>query len=248
MAQKGLYRAGGQSKIRIVTSLTAGKKSGDTIAQLVASLREQVANQQIRPGDKLPPERALAAEFKVNRATLRMALSALEVMGVVVRRVGDGTYLSSDSERMLQAPMDFLILVDDITAVDLLQARLMLEPELAARAAERATLFQLNELKAALQKMGDSGTDLEHLAEADIAFHEGIARASGNRTVYRMFSVINRAMHRLLSVTLHSEPLARKVRVHNGILDAIHRREPELARERMRAHLMETLTFIEGKH
>jgi len=217
---------------------------GDLTNRLIASLKAMVANGSIQPGGRLPPERTLAAQYGVNRTSLRMALTALEVMGVLVRRVGDGTYLSTDNGAILQTPLDFLILVDEISPQDLMEARLILEPELAARAAERATLQHLSEMRAALRVMEEPGADLKHLAEADIAFHAAVARASGNRTFYRMFSVINRAMQRLLSLTLRSEPLSQKVKVHTGICDAIDRRDPDLARQLMRTHLEETLAFV----
>ena len=65
----------------------------------------------LHPGSKLPPERELAKQFGVNRASIRQALKALDVMGIVHQRVGDGTYLTNDASTTLRAPLDFLILV-----------------------------------------------------------------------------------------------------------------------------------------
>ena len=71
-----------------------------------------IAQGDLHPGAKLPPERDLAKRFGVNRASVRQALKALEVMGVVRQRVGDGTYLTEDALSTLSAPLDFLLLVD----------------------------------------------------------------------------------------------------------------------------------------
>src|SRR6202522_448051 len=98
----------------------------------------------------------MAKEFGANRASVRQALKVLEMMGVLSQRVGDGTYLSESAETILNEPIDFLVLLDDLSHHELFETRLIVEPELAARAAERATAEDLLALRAAVTEMQNS--------------------------------------------------------------------------------------------
>src|SRR5712692_3493847 len=93
-------------------------------AQLIASIKKLISNGSVVPGSRFPPERKLAKEFGVNRASLRQALKVLEIMGVLTQRVGDGTYLSASAETILKEPLDFLILLDDLSHQDRKSTRL----------------------------------------------------------------------------------------------------------------------------
>src|SRR5512144_952948 len=119
----------------------AGPGSADSgqgiTTQLIARLKALISEGVLLPGCKLPPERELAPAFGVSRSSLRHALKALEIMGVLTQRVGDGTYLTSSAAGILSEPLEFLVVLDDISLFDLLETRLIVEPELAARAADR---------------------------------------------------------------------------------------------------------------
>src|SRR5580704_1999223 len=128
-------------------------------AKLISRIKSLIATGAIAPGSKFPPERELAKEFGVNRASLRQALKVLEIMGVLTQRVGDGTYLSASAETILKEPLDFLILLDDLSHHELFETRLIVEPELAARAAERATVEDLAGLRQAIMAMERSRTN-----------------------------------------------------------------------------------------
>src|SRR5947209_6242188 len=158
-------------------------KEKDLTHTLVAGLKEIISSGELQPGSKLPPERELAKRFGVNRASIRQALKALDVMGIVHQRVGDGTYLTHDASTTLRAPLDFLILVDGVSIQELFEARRIVEPELAARAAKRRSEKDLEALGSALEamKIALENDDVEELAENDLRFHEVIWEASGNR-------------------------------------------------------------------
>src|SRR5216683_4796518 len=125
-------------------------------AQLISRIKKLISDGSVVPGSRFPPERKLAKEFGVNRASLRQALKVLEIMGVLTQRVGDGTYLSASAETILKEPLDFLILLDDLSHHELFETRLIVEPELAARAAERATVEDLATLRRAITAMEQS--------------------------------------------------------------------------------------------
>src|SRR5688572_3824884 len=77
--------------------------------QLVESMKSWVLQGALAPGERLPPERELAALFKVSRSSLRQALKTLEVMGVLEARQGSGTYLTESAETILKQPTDLLV-------------------------------------------------------------------------------------------------------------------------------------------
>lgn len=195
-------------------------------------------------GSRLPPERQLAEHFGVHRSSLRQALKALETMGVVTQRVGDGTYMTSDAASILSAPIEFMIIVDGISFAELMEARLIVEPELAARAAERATANDLIDLRAALDAMKASRHDLTVRVQHDLTFHETIARASANRVCQRMFSAIHKATNKGMALTTSVDDFKVTIRFHEAIYKAIWRREPEQARRHMIEHLLNTKSLI----
>ncbi len=222
----------------------AGQNEPDLTGRLIASFKAMLSAGNFVPGARLPPERELSKVLGVNRTSLRHALTALETMGVVTRRVGDGTYFTKDAATILSAPLDFLILVDGIPFRDLIEARMIVEPELAARAAERATSDDLAGLRKALQEMQASGPDRVRLAQADVAFHEAVFRASGNRTCLHMFSALHRALITGIARTSVFDDASETLGYHKAIYQAIYRRQPEQARRQMRDHLKATERMV----
>lgn len=230
----------------MVASLqTRLKQPADTrvTAKLIAKIKRLISTGAIEPGAKFPPERELAKEFGVNRASLRQALKVLEIMGVLTQRVGDGTYLSASAESILKEPLDFLILLDDLTHHELMETRMIVEPELAARAAERATTEDLVGLRRAIAAMENCRTNQERL-EADLAFHQCIFRASGNRICHLLFNVIHRSVLTSMSQLSTRVPLDRPLTFHKRIYAAIQQRNPEDARSQMLEHLTDTKALL----
>src|SRR5260370_41931241 len=108
-------------------------------------------------------------------------MKRVDMMGVWWQRVGDGTYLNPNGSAILTEPMEFLVLMDGISPHELYEARLVVEPELAARAAKRATAEDVSALRDALKGMELKPHNMFHFIELDVSFHEGVARASTNR-------------------------------------------------------------------
>lgn len=195
------------------------------------------------PGSKFPPERELAKEFGVNRASLRQALKVLEIMGVITQRVGDGTYLSATAESLLNEPMEFLILLDDLSHHELFETRMIVEPELAARAAERATVEDLAGLRQALMAMERSRTNQARL-ESDIAFHECIFRASGNRICHLLFRIIHRTVLTSMAQLAPRVSIQKPLSFHKKIYAAIRDRNAEEARRTMFEHITDAKDLL----
>jgi len=212
-------------------------------ARLISSIKAMIAGGELAPGAKLPPERDLARDFGVNRASVRQALKVLEIMGVLSQRVGDGTYLSSSAETILNEPLDFLVLLDDLSQHELFETRLLIEPELTARAAERATAEDFAALRNAIHAMERSKTGRDRL-NADLAFHEAIFRASGNRICHLLFKGIHRSLLLSMDKLSGRVPLDRPLGFHRRIYTAIRNRNPEAAKNAMREHLIDARALL----
>ncbi|HEX4155039.1 MAG TPA: FadR/GntR family transcriptional regulator [Acidobacteriaceae bacterium] len=224
---------------------TAVRSKADSrvTAKLISRIKGMIASGEIAPGAKFPPERELAKEFGVNRASLRQALKVMEIMGVLSQRVGDGTYLSATAESILNEPIDFLILLDDLSQHELFETRLMVEPELAARAAERATAEDMSALRNAIFSMERSRTAKDRL-DADMSFHEAVFRASGNRICHLLFKSIHRTL--LTSMTQLSDRVSmdQPLKFHREIYSAIREGRAQEARQAMMEHINDARSLL----
>ena len=160
----------------------------DAYAALVAKLAT------IAPdfGDRLPAERKLADIIGCSRATLRAALDQLERQGEIWRGVGQGTFRGSRPNHM---PVRDTLLIDGATPVDLMSARMVLEPSVAAAAARNATDTDIRFLEARVEQ-GRTGTDRTACEQADDAFHTGIAKVAGNPVLIGLMSYLSGARRR----------------------------------------------------
>jgi GntR family transcriptional repressor for pyruvate dehydrogenase complex len=215
-------------------------------AKLISQIKEMIASGTISPGGKFPPERELAKTFCVNRTSVRQVLKVLEMMGVLAQRVGDGTYLSTSADTILNEPLDFLVLIDDLSHHELFETRLIVEPELTARAAERATSEDINALRSAIADMKSSKSVKERLI-ADLAFHDAIFHASGNRICQLLFKRIHRAVLNSMSQLSNRVAIERPLMYHQRIYAAIRERDVEGARKAMHEHIVDARSLLSGQ-
>jgi GntR family transcriptional repressor for pyruvate dehydrogenase complex len=208
----------------------------DVTARLLATFKQLISEGTLVPGARLPAEREMASNLRVSRGSLRQVLKMLEIMGVVSQRVGDGTYLNAAAHSMLAEPMEFLILLDGISFEELMDARLIVEPELAARAASRASREQVTALRDSLDRMGNS-TGHTEVVEDDLQFHRTIFQMADNRVCSLMFSIVHESLRKLMEITSQMVDLEHTLRLHQRIYNAIKKGDPSEARARMFAHL-----------
>jgi GntR family transcriptional repressor for pyruvate dehydrogenase complex len=215
----------------------------DVTARLLATFKQLISEGALVPGARLPAEREMANNLRVSRGSLRQVLKMLEIMGVVSQRVGDGTYLNAAAHSMLAEPMEFLILLDGITFEELMDARLIVEPELAARAATRASPEQVSALRGSLDRMGNSA-DHGEVVEDDLRFHRTIFLMAENRVCSLMFSIVHESLHKLMEITSQMVDLEHTLRLHQRIYNAIKKGDPGEARARMFAHLTDARELL----
>jgi GntR family transcriptional regulator, transcriptional repressor for pyruvate dehydrogenase complex len=226
-----------------ISKAPESSKDDRVTAKLISQIKQMIASGVILPGTKFAPERELAKQFGVNRASVRQVLKVLEMMGVLTQKVGDGTYLSTSAETILNEPLDFLVLLDDLSHHELFETRLIVEPELTARAAERATTEDLNALRNSIAAMQKSKTTRERL-NADMAFHDAIFRASGNRICHLLFKQIHRTVLYSMSQLSNRVALERPLMYHQKIYAAIKARDSDAARQTMRDHILDARSLL----
>ena len=207
-------------------------------------LYEQVADQistwitenGLRPGDRLPPERELAQRLGVSRATLSQALVALEVIGVVVVRHGDGTVLT---ERARTGPVIEAIRAHADRLPEIIEARDALESKLAALAASRRTDADLAAIRAALEEMERDIDAGGRGVEADELFHGAITAAARSELLTQMMAAIHDLIRetRLESLSQPGRP-RESLAGHRRVADAIVAGDPEAAAQAMHEHVM----------
>ncbi len=214
-------------------------KNSHLTSKLVDNVRQMIADGNLQPGGRIPAERDLARHLGVDRSSLRQALKALAVMGVIHQQVGLGTHLTRDASALLNVPLDFLLLVDGITFAELFEARRIFEPELAARAARRHNPRELVQMENSLIQMrqhAESGS-LAKVAACDRRFHRLTWKMAGNRICLRMLEPLHRIMTNSFAVTWSVTDYTQAIASHAGILDAIRAGDPDAARLSMSQHL-----------
>lgn len=206
--------------------------------EIISELLSLIRQRQLQAGDKLPPERELAGMLGVSRPSLREALRALSAMKVLEMRQGDGTYVSSLDPHELVEHLDFVFSLDDSTFLQLLQARQIVEPGLAALAARRITDEQLEELEAYLKTSRENIADSRAFLETDRALHELITEAAGNPLLTRFMASISQLSRASRSRTV-AIPGVREhtLAAHERIVSALQARDPAEARQAMLDHL-----------
>jgi DNA-binding FadR family transcriptional regulator len=209
-----------------------GERSYQRLALEIVALIEKG---EVRIGERLPSERTLAERFNVSRPAVREAIIALEIRGIVEVRGGSGIYVCGIKPSQFlkdAAPGPF----------ELLGARFVIEPEIAAMAAIRGTDANLDQISAALVELKHTLHDKRANEAADRKFHVAIAEATGNSVlVHLMTSVWDRvrgAMWLKLEEHFHTPELREQsMRDHQRIFAALVARDPDEARAAMRAHI-----------
>lgn len=182
------------------------RNSGNSIncEKIVDYIETEIIQGRLRKGDKLPTERKMAEEMEVSRASVREAIKALEVMGIVKSIQGSGNYITDDPDSTVNRPLCALFALNDGTLDNLLQLRIMLEAEACKDIVKNASDDDI----AAIAKLASYDYDtlpIDEQAVCDSAFHRGIVQMSRNTLVKYLYTTLSRLMDasrvRVLSAT-----------------------------------------------
>ena len=208
--------------------------------QVVEHVRSLISSGEVKPGDRLPPERELARKLKISRSSLRAGIGFLSAMGVLKSRHGAGTFVSSGPPALDSSSLSVLGALHGFLPWQMFEARLVLEANVAALAAERATDEHIAELAEEVAEMYAALDDPQEYLIHDVRFHRTIARASGNPILGALMETITANLYDNRRLTAgHSQSLKESAETHREIFRAIRSRNPIQARRTMEQHLNE---------
>ena len=212
-------------------------KHGRGVGAISAYLRRAIETGAYSDGDRLPPERQLAVTFDAARSTVRRALDQLEKAGLISRRLGSGTFVGTPG--VTGHAVD---LADQISPLQLIEARLAVEPFTTRLATLNATRRNLDDMEVVLARAEASINDKDTFSRWDGEFHLLIARASSNPLLLNLYRQINQ-------VRLHAQWDAMKEMIltpdvivaynqqHRSIYQALNQRDAQLAQALINEHL-----------
>lgn len=210
--------------------------------EIVEQIKKFIADGQLQPGDKLLSERDLAEKLQVSRPSVREALTALEMMGLVEIRAGEGTFLKQFTPGEIIEPLSLIFLMGRDRYEEILEVRLALEVTSARLAAQRRTEKELAGMEEALRQMQSDIVDENLGEEADWLFHHNIYLATYNSLLLRLMETVTDSIRENLRenrTRLFKTPGTpeRLLREHYTIYQAIKERKSEAAGDLMFRHL-----------
>ncbi len=215
--------------------------------QVATQIRHLISAGEIGAGHRLPAEKELARQLGVSRPTVREAMIALEIAGLIEVRTGSGIYVSRPVE---SKPV---VLDSGPGPFELLSARLLIEGEIAAEVAIRATAEDLVEIRHAALQMEQITEEGGNYARADQVFHVRIAAATGNSVLAGLVdtlwgSMFNQMFNKLREHEEQTpEAKAKNLRDHRAIVDALATRDALGSRTAMRQHLLRVQAALSGE-
>lgn len=211
---------------------------------LAAQLEARILDGRLRPGDRLPAERALAQELGVSRPMLREAILKLASKGLVATRRGSGTVVTDRLEAAFADPWQQMLSGHPMLQGDLLEFRHMLEAQAAAFAAERATGEDLARIREAVRRLDAAYAtdDVSRCVDEDVKFHQAIAVAAHNVVIEHLIASLFRVIHGHVTgnlAHLHARPHQwnRLLAQHHAIADAVRRHDPAAAARAAQDHI-----------
>lgn len=205
---------------------------------ILLQIHEIMQRENLRPGDKLPSERDLSEKLGAGRSSVREALRALELLGLIETRRGEGTFLRNYRHNRLIDILGYFILRDSKTKKDLVEMRKILELEAVRLACRRATPKHFEEMERILAVAWERVERGEIPTEEDYQFHRVICRSSRNSVLHRIWAPLVEYSESVRNRSLSREGRARvALEEHREIMLSIREGEEEKAVAHMRAHL-----------
>jgi GntR family transcriptional repressor for pyruvate dehydrogenase complex len=216
--------------------------------QIVQQIEESILHGDLKPGDQLPAERELAQRFGVSRTAVREAVKALREKGLVEAYSGRGTFITDGTSQAVRQSLDLMAKIGQPEgSTHLAEVRAILEPEIAALAATRAQESDLATMREAFAVMESAGQNPDAFIEADLDFHLALAEAAANPLILSLIdSIVGLLREQRMRIFNVEGGPERGQAHHKRILEAMERRDPEMARAAMRAHLEQVRQDSQG--
>ena len=212
--------------------------------KVVDQILELIRAGKFQPGDKLPAERVMAQQMGISRPAVREAIAALEIVGILETRPGQGTFITSADFNGLKSQA-YSMLLNERSPFEILEVRKVIESYAAAEAANNAAPEQIAEIGMAVQSLNDSAVKNQEWNEvADRQFHLAVVNAAGNSVLTDLISILLDMSQQRVWAKLkelgHLVPgsLEKNVADHRQIYEAIRARDPEAARNEVLKHFV----------
>jgi len=207
--------------------------------QIIDQLISMIADGKLKAGDKLPPEQVLMRQFGVGRSSLREAVGALSLIGLISVRPGLGTQVSVSASDFLAKPLRWgMLMMWRDKLHELVEARIVIEQAMVGMAAERATEEDIAEIRNCLDLLKTAKKGGKKAIQADLSFHHALAKASHNPMLTRFLAELRQPvrswMEQKASIVGGYHMV---VEQHEAILRAVEAHDPERARLAMQEHL-----------
>lgn len=226
----------GESDIRPIAKTGASDLLVEQILGFVKAGR-------LKPGDRLPSERDLAERFGVSRPTVREAMRALSVLGILEIRHGGGAFVTALQATDLLKPLNFFLSLSEVSIEKLYEARTFIEGEICALAATRSDDALCDELEAMIGEQVAVMDKVDAYLAIDSRFHERLAEVSGNPFLARAaqsLNVLGIEFRRASAETGNAQ--SRSIEDHRSILKALRDSDAGAARAAMQAHMQQVYT------
>lgn len=224
-------------KIGALGALAADRQNLDE--QIAEMIQQQITHGNLKPGDRLPPERELASLLKVNRATVREAIHLLGERGLVDRKTGRNTRIMAMRPGNLGAAINRFFASNNCSQRELYEFRRIFEPRVAAFAATNARAEDIKKLSTVLCALEEAWVtqDIQRLASTDAEFHLALAAASHNTLILTVASGLNVVMERSMKMNHASARSEESFRTHRVIYRAVAHHDAAKAEQAMMEQL-----------
>jgi DNA-binding FadR family transcriptional regulator len=208
------------------------------VAEVASRILSQLSSGQLSPGSRLPSERQLAEALKVGRSTVREAIAALDLLGVIETRQGAGSYIRGEASDLLPQTIEWGLMLGRPRTLDLVETRRHIEIVNAGLAAQRSSAEGHERLVRVYADMVSSAKDSKAFVEVDVAFHLEIASLAENSVLSDILTSIRSLLHVWVTrAAAGQESTGDTLEEHRLVMEAVLSGDPEQARHAMEHHM-----------
>jgi len=216
-------------------------KNTKVYEQVIEQIKYMITSGELKQGDKLPPERELVEKFQVSRTSIREALRALQIIGLIECRQGGGNYIRDSFEDNLIEPLSLMFVLQNSKNIEILELRKILEIETARLAAEKISSDEIIRLGEIIDEMKNSPIE-EFNVKLDKEFHFIIAKASGNNLIISILKAVSSLMDSFIkeareAIINKDENKESLLEHHTNIYNALANHDAKKAEKVMKDHM-----------
>ena len=211
--------------------------SPDKVQMVVSALHDYIINGDLKPGTELPPETEMARQLGVSKFSMREALRIAQAQGLIEISQGRRSRVADISVKPVTGMMNLILQRSDNTLLELTEARKCLECHIARLAAERAQSEHLETMQATIAELEQNSENFEYCVNKDLEFHNILVKASHNRVFELMLAPLAELLKQSRLETLRISGIQKAIDEHTLILNALRRKDPDLAEACMQHHL-----------